>query len=138
MAKLWIALLLLCIGGFSQVIAATDDEAAFHQQLNAMNVKPYHHSLESTGRNTSCQLCHGSSTPVAAPNDKSCLSCHGSRDQIAELTQPNPHDKNAEPNPHDSMHYGKDVPCTACHNEHKPSVIYCNNCHLFKYPDMKP
>lgn len=138
MAKLWIALLLLCISGVSQVIAAANDEAAFHQQLNAMNVKPYHHSLEATGRDTSCQLCHGSRTPVAAPNDKSCLNCHGSRDQIAELTQPNQHDKNAEPNPHDSMHYGKDVPCTACHNEHKPSVIYCNNCHLFKYPDMKP
>ncbi|WP_000000750.1 cytochrome c3 family protein, partial [Escherichia albertii] len=115
-----------------------DDEAAFQQKLNAITTKPYHHSLEATGRDTSCQLCHGASKPVAAPDDKSCLSCHGTRDQIAALTQPDPKDKDAEPNPHDSMHYGKDVPCTACHNEHKPSVIYCNSCHLFKYPDMKP
>ncbi|MBW7984982.1 cytochrome c3 family protein [Enterobacillus tribolii] len=138
MTKIWTALLMLLAGMFTAPLFAADGEAAFHQRLNDMNVKSYHQSLGATGRDTSCQLCHGTKTPVSAPDDRTCLNCHGSRDQVAALTLPDPKDKNAEPNPHDSMHYGKDAPCTMCHNEHRPSEIYCNSCHLFKYPNMKP
>lgn len=138
MRKIFLALLLLISGGFSRTTVAADGEAAFHQRRSEMTVKPWHQSLGATGRDISCQLCHGASTPVAPPDEKVCLSCHGTRDQLAQLTQPDPRARNAEPNPHDSMHYGKDAPCTMCHNEHRPAVIYCNNCHLFSYPDMKP
>ncbi|MEC4724682.1 cytochrome c3 family protein [Shewanella sp. D64] len=29
------------------------------------------------------------------------------------------------------------VACSCCHQEHKESVVYCNQCHEFEYPKMK-
>ncbi|EFV40789.1 flavocytochrome c heme subunit [Hafnia paralvei ATCC 29927] len=142
MTKQLLFFLVMVISCLSLNCAAADNtannEALYHDKLNSMHAKPYHQTLEAMGKDNSCQLCHGTKTPVSSPNDSNCLNCHGSRDQVAALTLPDPKDKNAEPNPHNSIHYGKDASCTMCHNEHKPSEIYCNNCHLFKYPNMKP
>lgn len=139
MTRILTLLSLFAITLFSPTLwAKADESAAFKAQMEAMEVKPYHHSLTMMGKDTSCQLCHGVKTPIAAPEDKNCLSCHGTRDQIAAMTEPDPNVSNAEPNPHDSVHYGKDGSCTMCHNEHRESEIYCNSCHLFKYPNMKP
>ncbi|HIF9380906.1 TPA: cytochrome c3 family protein [Photobacterium damselae] len=100
-------------------------------------VKPYHQAVHQNGE-TNCALCHTSNTPTLPPKDKNCLACHGSPEQIAALTERNKNsDHYIEPNPHNSVHYGTDLSCTACHKEHQKSVIYCNNCHKFSYPDMK-
>ncbi|MBK5071475.1 cytochrome c3 family protein [Budviciaceae bacterium CWB-B4] len=115
-----------------------DDAKAFQQKLSDITIKPYHQPLAATGRDASCQLCHGAKTPTTPANDSNCLTCHGSLDQIAAMTEPKSKEGHPEPNPHNSIHYGKDVPCSTCHSEHKPSQVYCNSCHLFKYPNMKP
>ena len=99
----------------------------------AQTLKPQHSALAGN-----CAACHGSSGQFLVPEDKSCLTCHGSyaelaRKSAAKLKQ----DRNPEPNPHLSGHYGDSLNCTACHKEHKPAELYCNNCHEFNYPRMK-
>lgn len=90
-------------------------------------LKPYHQSIKN------CAACHTKENAVGgnafvAPSDSACISCHGSYDDLAKKT-----DKLPEPNPHKSHHYGEGLACTACHMEHRPSAVYCNNCHEFRY-----
>lgn len=137
-----IAIVLLALFSFAvwaqNTAEPANDGKAFQQKLSDITIKPYHKPLEATGDQASCQLCHGAKTPTTPPNDNNCLTCHGSTDQIAAMTEPKSDEAHPEPNPHNSIHYGKDVPCSVCHSEHQPSKVYCNSCHLFKYPNMKP
>lgn len=103
-----------------------------------MTVKPHHADFMATDGVADCQACHDSKTPVSAPDDNICLTCHGTRDELAAMTEPEATSGHPEPNPHNSIHYGKDVPCSVCHSEHKKSELYCNNCHMFEFPNMKP
>jgi fumarate reductase flavoprotein subunit len=74
-----------------------------------------------------CAGCHAESPPSKAPQTAACAACHGNYSQIATKTS------NVQPNPHAS-HMGE-VPCDSCHHLHKPSVLYCNQCHTF---DLTP
>lgn len=97
---------------------------------SAQTLRPQHQAMIKD-----CTVCHSPANQVAGnpfvtPKDETCLQCHGSYQALAERTK----DKvNGEPNPHASHHYGEGIACTACHNEHQPSKVYCNNCHEFKY-----
>lgn len=99
----------------------------------AQTLKPQHSVLASN-----CAACHGSSGQFLVPEDKACQSCHGSYAELIKKTDAKlKADRDPEPNPHQSGHYGDTLNCTACHKEHKPAEVYCNNCHEFSYPRMK-
>lgn len=70
-----------------------------------------------------CQTCHVEGVDKPAPAS-SCLTCHGSYKAAAALTA------SLKPNPHDS-HMGE-IRCTICHAAHRPSQVYCNQCHTFE------
>lgn len=72
----------------------------------------------------SCTACHGKPFPKRRVGLKGCLACHQSYEKVAALTA------DVKPNPHDSPHY-EDLRCTLCHKAHKPSVLYCSQCHEF-------
>lgn len=72
----------------------------------------------------SCASCHGAETPSARAPASACGQCHGSYDKLAEATA------GVDPNPHKS-HQGE-VRCTLCHKSHRPSVLFCNECHTFE------
>lgn len=55
-----------------------------------------------------------------------CLKCHESYAKVAELT------KNVDHNPHASPHY-VNLECNVCHKMHKPSQVYCAQCHTLKW-----
>lgn len=106
---------------------------------NAMKMKDYHKEI-MTGDNgkVECSFCHGDVKRKTIPKASACQTCHGTPSDVAELTKrPANAGHDVEPNPHDSLHYGTDLPCTYCHQEHKESKVYCNQCHEFEYPDMK-
>ena len=73
-----------------------------------------------------CAACHKTDAPTSRAPASACANCHGSYAEVAAKT------KALKPNPHDS-HAGE-VRCTLCHKSHKPSTVYCNECHRF---DMK-
>ena len=58
-----------------------------------------------------------------------CLACHDhdSYPELAEATSDWDH------NPHDS-HYGE-MECSICHNMHRPSELYCTQCHSVEVPE---
>ncbi len=111
----------------------------FSMSAHAVQMKDYHKKIMSDDNGkTECAICHGDAKRKTIPKVEVCQSCHGDSDEIAELTARDEHaGHDVEPNPHDSLHYGTDLPCTYCHQEHKPSKVYCNECHEFAYPDMK-
>lgn len=84
-------------------------------------------------RGLNCASCHGTKPPAAQlPEDKErhepCVACHGFYDKVAKKTQP----KNPEEmNPH-SQHDGN-LPCTTCHQGHKPGKNYCAQCHYYTF-----
>jgi len=106
---------------------------------NAMNIKDYHKDvMTSENGQVDCTACHGDVKRKTIPDAAVCANCHGSPQDVAKLTQrPEEAGHSVEPNPHDSLHYGTDLPCTYCHQEHKESKVYCNQCHEFTYPAMK-
>ncbi len=71
-----------------------------------------------------CEMCHGVPKPDKRPTMAQCLQCHESYEKLAARTV------KLKPNPHAS-HQGE-LRCTLCHQEHEPSVLYCNQCHQFK------
>jgi hypothetical protein len=106
---------------------------------SAVQIKDYHKEI-MTGDDgkIECAVCHGDVKRKTIPAASQCESCHGSSDNMAQLTsRPKNVGHDLEPNPHDSLHYGTDLPCSYCHQEHKQSKVYCNECHKFEYPDMK-
>lgn len=111
----------------------------FAPSANAMKLKDYHKEImtDDSGK-IECAACHGDVKRKTIPEVSACESCHGTADDVAALTKrPADAGHTVEPNPHDSMHYGTDLACTYCHQEHKKSKVYCNQCHEFEYPDMK-
>lgn len=72
--------------------------------------------------NVSCASCHGTGALSPSVAMATCLNCHGTYSQLADRTR-------MEPNPHRS-HMGE-VACSSCHNVHKVSVSFCDQCHSF-------
>ncbi|BCV67047.1 cytochrome c3 family protein [Shewanella carassii] len=106
---------------------------------NAMKIKDYHKEVMTAenGR-VDCAACHGDAKRKTIPDATACEACHGTPEDVAKQTaRPANAGHDVEPNPHDSLHYGTDLPCTYCHQEHKESKVYCNQCHEFTYPAMK-
>lgn len=80
-----------------------------------------------TALGTACVDCHGMEKPTKPASADSCLACHGGDyETLAKTTE------KLDPNPH-YTHLG-DMPCSECHNNHKPSVNMCASCHNI---DMK-
>lgn len=75
-----------------------------------------------TAAGVACQACHGEAAFTEPVAMQSCSDCHGSYAELAAMTP-------WEPNPHHS-HMGE-IECSACHNIHKPSVSFCDECHSF-------
>lgn len=69
-----------------------------------------------------CASCHGKAAFTEPVEAATCMRCHGSYAQLADRTP-------WEPNPHRS-HMGE-LACSVCHNVHKPSVSFCDQCHSF-------
>lgn len=91
----------------------------------AQTMKPFH-------KGVSCEACHGEKAPTV-PTKTDCSSCHGTPEDVAKLTAGK---YKKYYNPHDSLHYATYSDCVACHREHQPSRLDCNNsnCHReFKY-----
>lgn len=70
----------------------------------------------------SCQSCHGGAAFTEPVAMATCTQCHGTSAELAARTP-------WEPNPHQS-HMGE-LACSTCHNIHKPSVSFCDQCHSF-------
>ena len=128
-------------------------EASFQPSFcNACHIiRPYVSSyqtssfLDNTHREagTGCKECHHV-TPLKAVNEvvsyvtgdyqdplsehdfakENCLECHRSYQSLIEQTA------HLEPNPHDS-HLGE-LECTMCHNSHRESTLFCNECHTWE------
>ena len=82
------------------------------------------HQLQGVG----CDGCHGKGAKREPVEKEQCLSCHGSGDKVAALTaQVKPQ------NPHNSKHYGTELDCNLCHQQHRKSEDYCAECHDFKF-----
>lgn len=75
-----------------------------------------------TAAGVGCQTCHGEAAFTEPVAMQACTQCHGSYAELAARTP-------WEPNPHQS-HMGE-VECSSCHNIHKPSVSFCDQCHAF-------
>lgn len=75
-----------------------------------------------TAAGVSCQACHGEAAFTEPVAMQVCIGCHGSYAELAAKTP-------WEPNPHQS-HMGE-VECSTCHNVHKASVSFCDQCHSF-------
>lgn len=71
-----------------------------------------------------CPACHGADFAAPVP-DATCLGCHGSHEELEARA------RHVTPNPHAPHHVGA-VRCSQCHNEHRPSVLFCNQCHIFE------
>ncbi len=73
-----------------------------------------------------CGGCHGKSLPRKGQSveDDRCMLCHGRYESLADRTIPA---QFPDRNPHRS-HLGQ-IGCTVCHKAHKPSVVYCLECH---------
>ena len=54
-----------------------------------------------------------------------CFSCHGSYEEIIPPTSPAL--TGALRNPH-AGHWGE-LECSVCHNSHRDSEVYCDECH---------
>lgn len=75
-----------------------------------------------TAAGVSCQACHGEAAFTEPVAMQLCTDCHGSYARLAAMTP-------WEPNPHQS-HMGE-VECSVCHNIHKASESFCDQCHSF-------
>lgn len=69
-----------------------------------------------------CTGCHGEAAFSEPVDEATCTTCHGTYAELALKTA-------YEPNPHQS-HMGE-LACSTCHNIHKPSVSFCDECHSF-------
>lgn len=88
-------------------------------------LKPVHANLVFE-----CVFCHegqGShAEEFTAPDEQVCLDCHKSKEYLATRLG---FMDTLKSNPHNSVHDGPNLYCDECHNEHKPSVNMCAECH---------
>jgi hypothetical protein len=75
-----------------------------------------------------CADCHGQTGKPEPVEMEQCLSCHGSGDKVAKLTA-----KVKPQNPHVSAHYGTELDCNLCHQQHRKSEDYCAECHDYHF-----
>lgn len=81
-----------------------------------------------------CVSCHSTAKPTAAAPAAACVKCHatapgryagtGAKKYVGDggaIKTVNPHQSHLI-----------ELPCTECHKTHTASVIYCNQCHLFR------
>lgn len=123
---------------FKTILSTTAIAVIFSASVHAANIKPHHQELLTMDNGkVDCFACHTKGEKFQAPDEQACIDCHGSTQKLADLTTREHQAHGIEPNPHDSIHYGQDLACSYCHKEHQASVIYCNHCHEFKYPEMK-
>lgn len=87
--------------------------------------KPHHAALS-----LECIHCHegqgDNPKEFETPGDKGCLSCHKDKHYLADRLK---FMDQLKVNPHNSIHDGPTLFCDECHNEHKPSVNMCIECH---------
>lgn len=82
------------------------------------------HQLVAVG----CADCHGATDKPEAVEAEKCLSCHGPLAKLVQRTA-----KVKPENPHHSPHWGDELDCTLCHQQHRKSEDYCAECHRFNY-----
>lgn len=77
-----------------------------------------------------CIFCHEGQgddpEQFSTPGDEGCLSCHKSKKLLAKRLE---FMDTLHVNPHNSIHDGPILYCDECHNEHKPSINMCMECH---------
>ena len=74
-------------------------------------------------------LSASAAAPTVKPYHKAltdCAACHTQENAVAGNAFVVPSDKAC-------LAYGEGIACTACHKEHEPSKVYCNECHEFSY-----
>ncbi|PLY09800.1 MAG: cytochrome C [Arcobacter sp.] len=88
-------------------------------------IKSHHDSLS-----LECIHCHdgqgNNPREFETPGDKGCLSCHKNKEYLANRLV---FMDDLHANPHNSIHDGPNLFCDECHNEHKPSINMCAECH---------
>jgi hypothetical protein len=100
------------------------------QTFSGMEGRSYHSWMYESGN---CAACHTGGDVSGYPEDGTCLQCHAMDDVVA-ATMPEDEAERWQ-NPHDSLHYGRDVPCSECHGEHSNKEHLCADCHNFDYPN---
>lgn len=77
-----------------------------------------------------CIHCHegqgNDPEEFTTPGDEGCLSCHKTKQFLADRLK---FMDELKVNPHNSIHDGPNLFCDECHNEHKPSINMCSECH---------
>jgi len=154
-AKLVVAVLLTVLALASMGLIWLKDSSKTPTYCNTCHIiQPYHQSWESSeymaavhaNLGIPCQSCHARPVRQSVKEfvsyyvthdyqdplresripKEECFRCHEDYPHLAELTE------NPEMNPHDS-HLGE-VECRLCHKAHKPSELYCAQCHEFAIP----
>jgi len=78
----------------------------------------------------SCVFCHegqgNNPEEWEYVEEDACLSCHKTKKYLAERLA---FMDTLKANPHNSIHDGTNLSCDECHNEHKPSINMCSECH---------
>lgn len=88
---------------------------------------PYLAAIHAEKHRLMCGACH---RQLLVPDDnetvlnRQCIACHGTGAQVAAKTTKK---ANAHIDPHTS-HLGE-IACTACHQGHQASTVYCLGCH---------
>lgn len=99
--------------------------AEFHLANIVSGVSAQSHQMlidRHSASGVTCETCHGGAAFTEPVAEAACTQCHGSYSELAAKTP-------WEPNPHQS-HMGE-LACSTCHNVHKPSVSFCDQCHSF-------
>ena len=86
---------------------------------------PLSHIHQLSG--VACCDCYEKPKSAESLTTEKCLSCHGSYNEVAEGTA------KLDPNPHNSPHYGKELDCDLCHNQHSKSEDFCSQCHMWGF-----
>ncbi len=77
-----------------------------------------------------CVFCHegqgDNPEEFGLVEEEACISCHKSKKYLAKRLA---FMDKLHVNPHNSIHDGPTLYCDECHNEHKPSVNMCAECH---------
>lgn len=76
-----------------------------------------------------CEDCHLEAEPASAAKQDVCIDCHTDMTEAGPVKFKDDKGHVHEDWVHDS--HESPIDCTACHKQHSPTVLYCNNCHTF-------